>query len=320
MIDCDVHEPLDQRAIESRMDPVWAGWHPIVPPLPYKLPGAAGPDTTLEQLIEASDATVLTGTIHPGNALTQHEYHAAFTRAYNDWLAAEWLVKPGVYGSLQVMSQVPDEAAAEIERAGANPNVLQVLLPAKGGEGFGMRRYRPIFQAADRHDLVIAFHTSASTRTAAGLPEFLAEWQAGAAQSFMGQLMSLVFSGLFEEFPKLRVLVLQGGWTWLPYLMWTADSNYRPLRAEVPWLPGLPSGCFDDHLFFGVNPVPRSAPVDHLLQIIDMAGSDEWLVWGSHHPERGFAEPAALNAFPKQLRRKILHDNAKRLYGKRLDA
>lgn len=326
VFDCDVRVNADAGAIARYADPVWDGWRPIIPPLPYRFPATTlPPRATIETLRRevldphGVERAVVSGTLHPGDAVTQFEYHAAFARAYNDWLAAEWLAADErLYGSVHVMSQVPDEAAREIDRWGEHPRMVQVVLPARGGEGFGLEGYRPIFRAAARHDLVVALVPGASTATAIGFPESLAEWHAGRVQSFMGQVLSLVFSGLFDEHPELRVVVVGGGWTWVPYLMWTMDSNYRPLRAEVPWLRRLPSEHVPGHLSFTATPFPPDVPGEHLVEMVGMAGFDEWLVWGSGYPDPGHASPDVLGAFPEGLRRKVLGSNAEGLYGRRL--
>ncbi len=328
-VDCDLRIPPDGGAIARYTDPVWDGWHPIIPSFPYRLPAdAVTKGTSYEDLRDdvldpqGVDRAVLCGTLHPGNAVTQFEYHAAFTRAYNDWLAGEWLDRDErLYGTVQVMSQVPEEAAREIDRWADHPRMLQVALPVRGGEGYGLERYRPIFEAAARHDFVVALVQSASTQAATGFPEGLAEWQATRNQSFMGQALSLVFSGVFDEHPGLKVLLVGGGWTWLPYLMWTMDSNYRPLRAEVPWLRRLPSEVVPGHLYFTAGPVPKAAPPEDLRDMIAMAGFDRWLVWGSGYPDRGHSAPEALEAvgLDEALRERVLQGNAAELYGPRLE-
>lgn len=327
VIDCEVAVAADPQGIAGHTDPVWEGWHAIIPPLPYKAPVRTQAEPlTVEglraELLDARDVerAVLCPAPHPGDAVTQFEYHAAYTRAVNDWLAAEWLEHDErLYGSVQVMPQLPDEAAREVDRWGDHPRMLQVLLPARGGEGFGVARYRPIFEAAARHDLAVALRVSATTRTAVGFPESLAEWHAGRNQSVMGQVLSLCFSGLFDEHPGLRVVLLGGGWTWVPYLAWTMDSNWRPLRAEVPWIRRPPSEFVPRNLFFGATPFPSGAPTEDLLEMIGMAGSDGWLVWASGYPDHGHASPDVLDGFPSGLRSKVLRDNALRLYGPRLE-
>ena len=50
---------------------------------------------------------------------------------------------------------------------------------------------------------------------------------------FQSQLTSLISEGTFAEFPELRVTMVEGGWTWLPSLMWRLDKNWKALRREI---------------------------------------------------------------------------------------
>jgi len=51
-----------------------------------------------------------------------------------------------------------------------------MILPAVAHHVFGRPYYWPIFEAAQRNDLVVAFHQSGGTRTAVGLPPYYIEW------------------------------------------------------------------------------------------------------------------------------------------------
>ena len=44
------------------------------------------------------------------------------------------------------------------------------------------------------------------------------------SQAFQAQLISLVCEGVFEEFPELRVVLLEGGLGWLPSLIWRLNK------------------------------------------------------------------------------------------------
>ena len=54
------------------------------------------------------------------------------------------------------------------------------------------------------------------------------------ATAFADQLTSLVCEGVFERFPELRIVLIEGGIAWLPPLMWRLDRAWRLLRAEAP--------------------------------------------------------------------------------------
>ena len=61
------------------------------------------------------------------------------------------------------------------------------------------------------------------------------------AQVFQTQVLNLVVEGVFDRFPNLRMALIEGGWTWLPSLMWRIDKDWKGLRREVPWNTRVPS-------------------------------------------------------------------------------
>lgn len=338
IVDCDVHEMLPAWSrLTPYLDPVWqqyiGQWSPYFFGYAYpteqgfaradSIPeaGPAGSDYELmrSQLLDEFDVAiaVLTGLFFPSDNGVQPELSNALVSAYNDWVRDEWLARdPRLRASLCVNVHDPAAAVEEIRRVGKRERVVQVMLPPLTEGGYGHKRYLPILEAAVEEGLLVALHPSARIHTALGYPPRLIEWRTvGPVQHAMSQVTSIVCSGAFERWPDLRVTIVEGGWSWIPHLMWRLDQNYRQLRQEVPWLRRLPSDYIRTNMRFTTQPV-EEMPRAHMLQVIEQMGSDELLLFSSDYPHFDFDSPyRALKKLPSSLLRKIQFENPATWYG-----
>ena len=114
-----------------------------------------------DQVLDRYDITraVLTGYFYPTMLKMQYGLGAALASAYNDFVVDHWLAKdPRFIGSVQIFARDPGAAAREIDRMADHPQMLQVKLPVVGDIAYGEPQYSPIFDAAARNNLQIAFH------------------------------------------------------------------------------------------------------------------------------------------------------------------
>ncbi len=135
-------------------------------------PAGSSYELMREQLLDEHNVeyAILTGFFYPTEMRVQPEFATALAAAYNDWLLENWLAKDERFrGCVCVVAQEPEAAAREIDRVGAHPRVVQVMLPAIPHDVLGRSFYHPIFEAAVRNNLTIAFHQGSSTATAVGL-------------------------------------------------------------------------------------------------------------------------------------------------------
>lgn len=244
----------------------------------------------------------------------------AMARAANDWLVDQWLDKePRLRGSLVVPVQLPAMAAEEIDRLGGHPSIVQVFLPVATRELYGSRNYYPLFDAIARHDLVAAVQfggAPGNAPTASGWQSTYLEEYVGMAQIFQSQILNMIVEGLFDRYPTLRVALVEGGFTWLPSLMWRMDKEWKGLRREVPWNRMLPSEYVRRHMRLTLQPLDEPPTTEQMLQVIDQMGSDDLLMFSTDYPHHHFDSPGdALPAgLPDELRRKIMAHNARAFY------
>ena len=264
------------------------------------------------------EPAILISLFHPTDHQIQPEFATALASAYNDWVIENWLERDQrLRSSITVAAQEPEDAAREIDRLGSDPRFVQVILPAVAHHVFGRPFYRPIFEAAQRNDLVVAFHQSGGTRTAVGLPPYYIEWHTAISQAWQSQLIGLIAGGVFDEFEELKVAMIESSWTWVPHLMWRFDYNYRSLRREVPWVRRLPSEYIRERVKFSTQPMEYPEDPGDLYRMFEMIGSDDFLMFATDYPHWDFDSPeqALPHTFPRDLRKKILSSNARDFYG-----
>ncbi|MFT4038330.1 MAG: amidohydrolase family protein [Thermomicrobiales bacterium] len=245
---------------------------------------------------------------------------AALASAVNDWLLEDWLrPEPRLRGSIVVPIQDPELAAAEIDRVGADPAFVQVLLPVHAEALYGNRRYYPVYEAALRHDLAIGIHfggNPGSPPTAVGWPSFYIEEYVGASHIFQSQVISLITGGVFDRYPALRVALIESGVTWLPSLMWRLDKEWKGLRREVPWVRRLPSEYIREHIRLTTQPLDLPANANEIPAILDQLDAAHMLMFASDFPHHHapISPTAFLAHLPPEAAQRIRRDNAAAFY------
>jgi predicted TIM-barrel fold metal-dependent hydrolase len=135
----------------------------------------------------------------------------------------------------------------------------------------------------------------------------------------MANLVSMVTSGVFDEFPTLKYALIEGGIAWAPAVMGRLDRLYPALKAELPWLTRRPSDYILEHCSFSTQPIEEPDEPGALLDILAMVQAERTVIFASDYPHWDFDNPlVALAPLPPALRRRIMVDNALDLYGERL--
>jgi predicted TIM-barrel fold metal-dependent hydrolase len=273
------------------------------------------------QYLDPSNVTL--GILNPlgsGQGAQNPDLSAAIAHATNEWQIEEWTSRDA---RLRASVVVPYEDAAasakEIELRAGDKNFAQVLMLTRTAEPPGGRRYWPIYAAAEAAGLPIGIHAfgyGGYPITAGGWPSYYIEEMVGHAQCSQSVVASLVLEGVFERFPRLKVVLIEGGVAWAAALGWRMDAQWKKLKQELPHLKRLPSEYMRGNVWFSTQPIEEPEPRSQLAETFDWIGWDR-ILFASDYPHWDFDDPA--HALPLKMtetqRRQVFLENAKGVYG-----
>jgi len=163
----------------------------------------------------------------------------------NDWAKAEIMsVSKRLVPTAQVSMLSIDDAVAELERT-AEMGFRAVFMPTTppySTPDYHRNDWEPFWAAAEAARMVIAFHigTDPLDLEKGEAPGFVYRGPGGAVlnyteTTFSGQraAMKMVASGALDRHPDLKVLVSEGGATWVPFLGDRMEEGYRQHRMMV---------------------------------------------------------------------------------------
>ena len=145
----------------------------------------------------------------------------------------------------------------------------------------------------------------------------MAQFPYGSQRILFCQVLQVLFSGIFERFPRLKIVLVEANIGWIPTLLEQGDDMFRRYR----WWTGahqemseMPSRIFHRN-FHATFMVDRSGiDLRHRLNV-------DHLMWSTDYPHSGTDWPNSANTIervfrgvPKPEVKKMLHDNCKTLY------
>ena len=283
-------------------------------------PPASDLDFLRKQHLDAYD--IETGVLQPLSnacALRSRDYAAALCRAMNEWQLEDWSLKePRLKASIVINPEFPEDAVREIDHWADNPNFIQITVPPRSAEPLGRPNYWPIFEAAARHDLPIGLHVggvNGHPSGGAGWPSYYLEEHQTNAHTAQAVVTSMVMEGVLERFPHLKVVMIEGGFGWVPPLSWRLDKHWDRLRAEVPHVKRPPSEYIRNNFWFSTQPVEETPNPQDLTDLCDWIGWDR-LLFATDYPHWDFDDPNYFFKAPMSAehKRMIMRDNSKGVF------
>lgn len=285
-------------------------------PLPSAIPSMLGPNVRA--------AVAVPHQALPTANWTDTRTCAVFASALNGYMVDHVLpADPRLRLALAISPHEPHLAAAEIEKHAGNPRVVAAVMPMLATH-LGATHYRPILEAAARHNIVLVIHPTGKEGTVTGTPalggigpRFVGEhdclvWQVAAVN-----ISSLIYDGLFAEFPDLVVAFADFGFEWLAPVQWRLDAEWRALRVDVPWVTEPPSAYVGRNIRILVSERGETPEKEfaHLASIVPPSS----LMFGSNRPFET-EPPSWLELLPDETRERVAWKNAAETFGERLTA
>ena len=253
------------------------------------------------------------------------ELSQAYCRAYNRWICdwcsdGEGRLVPAAHLSLGD----PAAAAQELERAVGEGARSGFVAPfTHSAKPLGHPDHDRVFAAAQDLDVPFAIH-----------PTFEPQWTKGArmgtwehvrdlrltasvqaSDGVRHQFSTLFDYGVFDRFPRLKVLVLESGGGWIGYWLDRMDAVYghTAIGQRVP-LAHPPSHYFRERCWISCDPDERTIPA-----LAQRFGADRFL-WASDFPHADHTPDYILDLdelaglFPEEDRRLFLGDTCRALF------
>lgn len=253
--------------------------------------------------------------------LADVNFDVALANAYIDYMLDRFLGKyPQFLSCVYAPARAPDKAAELIDRVGSEKGIVGVLIPpTTPGPLAGDMSWNPIYEAADRKGLPICFHANVNTRHPFDRfkkSSYLPVHTLSFPWYLILQLVSIISEGVVERFPNLKFVFIEGGITWIPWMMYRMDSEYLMRKSEAPLLNKLPSE-YIKQFYFTSQPLERPRDIHDLKWVFDRFNAGTQLMYASDYPHWDFDVPKVIYDIPfltVEDKRRILGENARQLF------
>ncbi len=230
----------------------------------------------------------------------------ALVMAYNKWFTGTVLGRDSrIKAMLNLPIEDPDATLETIRRYHNHPHVVGFLITSQRFFSVHDNRYMRLYAELERLGMPLGFH--AGPNWGDSWTRSMNRFTAVHAMSFctcnMTHLTNWLFNGLPERFPKLKVIWLESGLAWIPFLMQRLDHEYVLRTSDAPLLTKRPSEYMRE-MFYTSQPLEVSHPGALAMTLAMMEAE--------HTPP---SRIMTIGGLSNTARDNILGRNAQRLFG-----
>ena len=285
-------------------------------------PGAYDPD---ERLKDQDKDGVQAEVVYPSVAMRMYAiadagFQAACFRAYNDWMSDFCGAHPDRLKGLALSSVEDVEGAvAELHRSKkiGLSGVVVGLYPDDDSMQYDNPTLDPFWSTASDSEMPVSIHILTNKAKLSARTPVMRSTEVVWAQK---TLAAMIFGGVFQRFPQLRVVSAENDAGWAPYLMERMDYVFSRGLPASPF--SISGGTETPSDFFRRN-VYATFMRDRSGVLAREQIGVERLMWASDFPHFDSTWPHSQEMIdnylfkdvPEADKRRILADNAVELYG-----
>ena len=285
-------------------------------------PGAYDPDARLKEMArDGVDAEV----IYPSLGLRAFNIpdvglRRASLEAYNRWLGGFVAAYPHKLKGLAMVDSTDPALASQTLRTGHQLGLSGALITieAEEPERYGTEELDPLWHTADELNMPVSLHILSNEKPIKQGSHIHETLQHGFIQH---TLATMVFGGVFQRHPGLRVISAENDAGWAPYFMERMDYLFTDLRRQA----------YQDYAIKGGDLLPseyvlrnvgftfqRDASGVFVRSLVKVSN----LMWASDYPHNDSTWPNSQELIarlfadvPEAETRQIVAENAAALYG-----
>ena len=250
------------------------------------------------------------------NPMDEVEIHLA--RAYNRWLTERILPEEErLLGLLYLPFNSPVDCEKLVSEFGNKKGVSGFTICAVRNKPVHSNQYMRLYSMIEETGKPLVFHAGPywEDPSIAQLNRFVSMHAISFVHYNLIHMTNWVINALPERFPRLKLIWVESGVAWIPYLMQRLDHEVLMRQNEAPGLKRLPSEYMCE-MFYTSQPLERT-DLKLLHATMDKIKADTQLLYASDWPHWDFDPPSVITSLPflsDQAKRNILGLNAARLF------
>lgn len=248
----------------------------------------------------------------------QAEIEVALGNAFNRWMTEVILPEePRIRGLAYLPFNDPEAAYETARRFAREPGIIGFCVTSTRNRPVHHNSYMKLYKFIEETGKPLTFHSGFhwDDPSLLQMNRFISMHAITFVHYNLIHLTNWVINGLPERFPKLKVVWVESGLAWVPFIMQRLDFEFHMRPSEAPLLRRPPSHYIRE-MYFTSQPLEREN-LKLVEATFEAMHAETQLMYSSDWPHWDFDTPSTIDTLPfltKRAKRRILGLNAARVF------